>query len=507
MTLHKLKINSLIGLFIAALSGSSCTKLHDFGNLNNDPTVATSPVTSALFTNVLSNMAVFTWDAGNITTISGLYSQYFSETQYTDVSIYSKQSQNWDAYFASAIFPAPNVNQYTPTGYLSDLQAIINYNTDPATQVKAAANGSNANQIAIARILKVYIFSTLTDIYGDIPYFKALSGVNSLVPYDKQQDIYTDMFKELTAAVAQFDGGAPISGDILLGGNVAKWKKFANSLHAMLALHLSKVDPATGKKEFAAALAGGVIGEGEDIRLAFPGGNFLSPVYKYYDVTKRFDYAVSKTMTDWLAANSDPRGNPGVYGTSTVGFPFGLSRNDAVAFANNNPTFAQVMRGAAGSKATDSFNVITAGEIYLARAEAAQLGWTGEDPFAMYSLGIKSSWELWNVYDAATFATYMASANISLASGNALQKICTQEWVTHYPAGVRGWVVWRRTGYPALVGGPASIPIDGGIIPRRMAYGPNEYSYNLTNTNTVATQYTVSGDKDSQLARMWWDVQ
>src|SRR5260221_6624474 len=391
MTLHKLKINSLIGLFIAALSGSSCTKLHDFGNLNTDPTVTTAPVTSALLTNVLSNLAVFTWDAGNIPTISGLYSQYYSETQYTDVSIYSKQSLGWDNYYASAIFSPPNVNQYTPTGYLSDLQTIINYNTDPTTKDKAAASGSNANQLAIARILKVYVYSTLTDIYGDIPYSKALAGDNGTVAYDKQQDIYTDMFKELTAAVAQFDGGATVSGDILLGGSVAKWKKFANSLHALLALHLSKVDPTTGKKEFAAALAGGVIGEGEDIRIAFPGGNFLSPVYKYYDVTKRFDYAVSKTMTDLLAANSDPHCKSVIFRSSTGGCPFCLSRDNDHVFAITNSVFVTLWHGSTGSKATDPFNVITAGEIYLSTAEAAPLGGTGEDASAMYSLRIKTA--------------------------------------------------------------------------------------------------------------------
>jgi hypothetical protein len=498
MSLHKLKRNIIAGLFITALVGSSCTKLHDFGDLNQNPTVTTTPIPSALLSNVLTNMAVFTWDAGGITTISGLYGQYFSETQYTDISTYSKQSINWDDFWAS-----PSNNTASQVGYLNNLQTIINYNTNAATAATAATYGSNANQIAIARILKVYIFSTLTDIYGDIPYFNALKGDNGLVVYDKQQAIYADFFKELTAAVAQFDGGATVSGDILFSGSATKWKKFANSIHALLALHLSKVDAATGKKEFAAAIAGGVFEEGEDISLAFPGGNFLSPVYKYYDVTKRFDYAVSSTMTSWLTANSDPRGGTNIYGTSSVGFPVGLSRNDAVTFANTHVGFAQLTKGQ-GSTATDPFPVLTAGEIYLARAEAAQLGWTSESATAMYALGIKSSWEYWKVYDQTKYNNYMASSAIDLGAGSALQKICTQEWVSHYPAGVRGWTVYRRTGYPALAPAPAAL--NGGIIPRRIGYGPNEYSYNAANTNTVATQYTVSGDKDSQIARMWWDT-
>ena len=98
----------------------------------------------------------------------------------------------------------------------------------------------------------------------------------------------------------------------------------------------------------------------------------------------------------------------------------------------------------------------------------------------------------------------MANANIDLSTGNALQKICTQEWVSHYPAGVRGWVDWRRTGYPALTPAPAGVFPN---IPRRFGYGPNEYSYNPTNTATAGNQYTVNGDANSQYGRIWWDVQ
>lgn len=506
---YKLILRYTIVAGAIILTMGSCKK--NFGDENTNPDATNTAVTSALLTNVLSNMAAFTWDAGGITTISGLYSQYFSETQYTDVSIFTKQSLNWDDYFAPAL-GSSNANSYTATGYLASLNDIIIANTTAATMTAAAANGSNADQIAIARILKVYIFSILTNIYGDIPYSKVFQSTVGITPFDKQQDIYTDMFKELSEAVAQFDGGATVSGDILFGGDEARWKKFANSLHALLAIQLSKVDPTTGKNEFAAALSadGGVLESGDDVELPFPGGNFLSPIYKYYDVTKRFDYAVSATMTGWLAGKNDPRGLPYIYGTSTVGFPFGLSRNDAVNFANNNVGFAQLMKGAARSTGTDPFPILMASEIYLARAEAAELGWTGEDAASMYSSGIRAGWDFWSdgsgSFNDAAFTAYMANTDVSLSSGNVLQKINEQEWAASYPAGVRGWNVWRRTGYPELTGGPAAVTA-GHAIPRRIAYGPSTYSYNASNTNAAAQQYTVQGDLDSQLGRMWWDVQ
>lgn len=491
----------LAGAALVTLGLGSCKKsLSDFGSVNNNPGATTAPVTSALLSNVLSTIAGYTWDAGGITTISGLYCQYFSETQYTDISVYNKEKPDWNYYFAAS------GNSFTTSGALYNLKTIIDYNTDKTTAKIAAANGSNADQIAIARILKAYIFSTLTDTWGDIPYSKALQGDAGIVAYDTQQAIYTDLFKELSAAVAQFDGGLTVSGDILFGGDETKWKQFANSLHALLALHLSKVDPATGAKEFQAALAasGGVIGAGQSITLAFPGGNFLSPIYQYYDVTKRFDYAVSKTMTDWLATNSDPRGKSHIYGTSTIGFPYGLSRGDAVTFANSNPKYAQLLKGADQSLGTDAFPIITSAEVFLARAEAAQLGWTTTDGTAasLYATGIQESFKFWGVYDATTYANYMASGNIDLSAGSALQKIQTQEWVTHYPAGARGWADWRRTGFPALTPAPAGVYPN---IPRRMAYGPNEYSYNPANVAAAAAQYTSGGESDSQYGHIWWD--
>ncbi len=41
-------------------------------------------------------------------------------------------------------------------------------------------------------------------------------------------------------------------------------------------------------------------------------------------------------MTDLMASYGDPR--QGSFGTSTVGFPYGLTRDNAVKFANDNPS-------------------------------------------------------------------------------------------------------------------------------------------------------------------------
>lgn len=486
----KFKIKKLIPLSAFIILLGSCKKV-DFGDINQNPNQTTEPITSALLANViggvnagLGDMGFNIWNQGGSRTIAGYYAQYYSQTQYTENSRYTRPTANMDAFYNNQLY---------------DLQNIINYNTDPETKDKATLFGSNNNQIAVARILKVYFFWTITDMWGDIPYSQALKG-NGNIPYDKQENIYPDLLKELKEAVAQFDNGSPAKGDILLNGNISKWKKFANSLRMLIALQMSKANPTLGKSEFVAALAdpaGSIQTNTDNVTMVYPGGAFQNPFYNYYFVVKRDDEAVSKTLTDWLSNHSDRRVN--AYGTSTVGFPYGLTRDNAVAFGNSNPTFARPITQSLRDE-TDPVVVLGAAQVLLARAEAAFLGWTGENYSNLYRAGIEQSWMEWSIYDIVQFTSYLTNTDVDLTTGDVYKKIATQEWLAAYPSGVRGWSIWRRTGYPVLTPAPGTT-----AIPRRFPHGQNEPQLNPNNYAVVAALYTVNGEADSQYARMWWD--
>jgi hypothetical protein len=482
---RNMKYKVLAVLVAVSLVWSPACKKVDFGDINNDPNQTTEPITSALLTNVLSAIGNTVWDGGGIRTNPGLYAQYFTETQYTEDSRYAKTTDNWDAFYSGVVY---------------DLQNIINYNSDPATAEKAAINGSNANQIAVARILKAYYFWWMTDLWGDLPYFEALKGKGD-IPYDKQENIYPDLLKELTEAVAQFDGGLPAAGDILYDGDISKWKKFGNSLRMLIALRLSKVNPDLGKTQFAAALAdpaGSISTNLDNASLNYPGGNYLNPFYNYYNVTQRDDYGVTKTLLDWLNSHGDLRNQK--FGTSTVGFPYGLERDDAVAFANSNTNFARLISEDA---ATDKSPIVIVGaaHVLLARAEAASLGWSAEDVATLYNDAIDASWVQWDVYSLGAITTYKANADVNLAGGDVAKKIATQQWLSWYPNGTQGWSVWRKTGYPALTPAP-NQPLS---IPRRISYGVNEPQLNPENYAVAAAGYTGTDGENSQFARIWWD--
>ena len=462
----------------------SCNKIEDFGDTNTNPNQTTSPSTAALLTNTLVATANDIW--GNAIGLNGgLYSQFISETQYTEASRYATPNINKGGYYS---------------GRLNDLQNIINTNTDPLTAGGVLDNGSNANQIATARILKAYIFWQLTDAWGDIPYFEALKG-EGILAYDKQSDIYPDLIKELKEAVAQFDGGANVKGDIMYGGNIGKWKKFANSVRLLIALRMSEVASSTAQTEVASALgdpAGVIETNADNASLAFPGGVYNHPLYQYYNITQRFDYALSKTVTDFQATTGDARA--AAWGSSTVGFPYGLTRDDAVDFANDNPDWSYVL-AASRRTATSTLAIISAAEVLLAKAEAVQRGWAAGTVADIYTAGIRASWEQWGVYDAGAFAAYLANANVSLAA-NPLQKIQTQQWLAYFPDGLQGWSNQRRTGIPVLTPAPGT----GLPIPNRVPYGPDEFNLNKDNADAASALYTVGGVKNSQDAKVWWDV-
>jgi len=150
----------------------------------------------------------------------------------------------------------------------------LGYPNDVLNIVDAVARTSNnpakTKLNAICRIMKVYIFARITDLYGDVPYSQAGDGFLTGVvrpAFDTQQAIYNNFFTELTAAVAELDASKDaVPQDIIYyHGDANAWKKFANSLHLRLAMRLSKVDPAKAQTEVMAAYSAGVFTSNSDI--------------------------------------------------------------------------------------------------------------------------------------------------------------------------------------------------------------------------------------------------
>jgi hypothetical protein len=94
-------------------------------------------------------------------------------------------------------------------------------------------------------------------------------------------------------------------------------------------------------------------------------------------------------MTDWLTTHNDKRIT--AFGNSATGFLYGLIRDSAITWGNTN-TWVKVLQEAS-TPGNAAMPIITASEIYLARAQAAFLHWTTEDVTSLYKQDL---WESCN---------------------------------------------------------------------------------------------------------------
>ncbi len=512
------KINKLTYFVIAAISlavmNISCAKIGDFGDTNVNPNNSSSAATSSYIASVQSRLGGIT-----VTQLGGYFAQYFAQPTYPVESRYSNpQVQAGGTY----------------SGVLQDCKLVIDKNTDPATMAVAALSGSNANQIAIARIMKAYIFWDVTDKWGDVPYSEALQGAGNLTPkYDKQKDIYEDLIRELKAANAQFDlNGVYVQGDLIYGYaplstpvlanqvstavQVGRWKKFSNSLRMLMALRLSKRYPNAGEyaaTEFTAAVndpAGHFTSNADNFALNYLGGS-IALNNPWNNLGNSADIGVSETMTKALTNLADPRIN--AFGSNATGVPYGCA-----APANTAINYAKIL-SAPYKTATGVAVFIGAGSVLLAEAEAYERGWvagkTTADAQISYNAGVTASLDQWGITNTAILtgsANYLTGtgggniggactvAGATAATTTKLQRIWLQQWLAFYPSATQGWSNWRRTNFPSIT--PSSQSTNpGGQIPRRYTYGSSDYSLNLAQVTAAA----ASMGGDNQDVKVWWD--
>ena len=476
-------MKKIVVLFIIAAVFYNCNKFKD---TNISPTLLTAASTKALLTN--SQQAISGLVLGNTAAsrLASMYVQHLSEGPYPGPSLYNDRNLTFSGFY---------------TGPLYDLQTIITYNNSGSSA--ANGNGSKNNQIAVARIMKAFYYLLMTDRWGDIPYSEALKGNEAYSPvYDKQQAIYTDLFKELTEAVAQInEAEAKVVGDVLLAGNMAAWKRFANTLRMVMGLRLSAKDAAKGKTEYAAALAAGVISSNaQNIQFSFLTGdpNNSNPWYNNYTASNRNDYAISKTLTDYMGPKNDPRlpiYGEVLAGNVVKGLPYG--RNVAV---NIPAAYSRI--GTNFRSQGSAMPIFNYAQVLFMRAEAAKLGYeAGGDVAAaqFYKDAIKASWEQYGVFNQVAYDAYLLQTDVLYNPLTAHKQIITEKWVHMYLNSWESWNDWRRTGFPVLT--PALDGVDPKGIPLRLGYPTNESALNGTNYTAAVA---ALGGTDNNYGKMWW---
>ncbi len=423
--------------------------------------------------------------------------------------------------------------------------------TDMAPQLqsitKAAAAGSA--EAAMADIVWVLGFHRVTDYWGPIPYFQVGQSGNS-VAYDPQDKIYDDFFKKLTAAVTvlKTHSGENHYGsfDLIYGGDVNKWIKFANALHLRLALRISKVDPARAKMEAEAAVASGAFTDspGDDalIQKSLKGddNNGLSRMSDWNE------FRMSASMESVLKGYQDPRlsvyflpdgatkGNPAGNGKYD-GLRNGLTATQLTESPNSATANAKVGKrwSSADFAGSDNFletpqNIMSVAEVYFLRAEGALLGWNmGGTAKEMYEAGITNSMKQWGISDAAAITAYINSMNVPVAPGDYLnspavsdapikfaadlptqtKQIGIQKWLAIFPDGTEAWADYRRSRafilYPVANSENADLPDPTTQWIRRIPFLLSEKQNNKAAVDAAIPLLGSGGDKLT--TPLWWD--
>lgn len=401
----------------------------------------------------------------------------------------------------------------------------------------------NKSYQGISLILQSWIYSLLTDTYGDIPYSEANKGRegNYQPVFDKQKEIYLGMFERLEEANDLLKDGTSIvaTSDPVYNGDVAKWRRLGNSLYLRLLLRVS------GKSEVSASVIAKIKemvdtnpgnyplmeNNQHTAKLLWTGSNVSTALYTspYMASVRANDFyvpAIGEFFINNLVVWGDPRILPayGQGGINRFGIRPGTSGYAGVPSGytpGNEPAkesrFYSSSENAAINLQTDRYTgiIMNCAEVDFILAEAAAKGWIGGNAETYYKKGIADAINYWlpnfmagGASDPAVVA-YLEAGDIEwdnsfpLYSANAtavskMSLIHQQKYYAMFLVDFQQWFEYRRTGYPALPKGPGLL--NGGVMPARIFYPTITQSANPTNyKNAVAAQ-----GPDVISTQVWW---
>jgi hypothetical protein len=376
----------------------------------------------------------------------------------------------------------------------------------------AAQEEKNNVTKGVALVWQTYVFSLLTDTFGDIPYADALQAEegSTLPVYSKQEDIYPAMVDSLEAAVGYLAGSGelPEAQDILYHGDISKWTKFANSLRVRLLMRMSG-QVSVGAELQAIVNEGEIFGSNADnSQLAYTETNpNANPVWNNVIFTNRLEWRINATLVSLMNGLGDPR--LPVYAQENNA---GVIRGAAPGIINptvNGYDYANTsMFGEYFLRPNTPGIFMDYAELNFLLAEAAKQGYiSGGDDAAKgyYDAGVTASFATYNGFeneDGSVVklepATYLAAGAGAYDPANGLNKILTQKYIALYFQGIEAFAEWRRTKVPTLA--PAINPIGISQIPSRFIYPSNEQTLNATNYNTAVQN--MNGDLLT--SPVWW---
>lgn len=410
------------------------------------------------------------------------------------------------------------------------------------TLIKKAEDDNLDFHEGVGLVMKCYLFGLITDLWGDAPYTDALRGDEGPEYFDavldNQMTIYEGIQSDLKTANALLSGsqgsylGIDASQDILYGGDVAKWRKLANSLSLRYYMRLSAKDPAWAEQGIKGIVNNPsqfplILQSADDANMAYIGNTSSDawPSNTDFDTSPQgayFRLKMGKPLVDMLQDLDDPRlavwaekiaiplvlvpdapdgtdyivdgkryvsqdivdtyespdgvGYPVDYDPEYVGYPpgmtfgmaYNLSKNTNQGATNPHASQLNAIYKEASGPLLQS-RLMSAAEVNFILAEAAFKGWAPGTAQQYYNEGIKQSLTAWGV--GGDYSTYISGP----AAYTGYEDIINQKWIASWTAAAEAWFDYRRTGLPDLHAGPAA---KRQALPLRFYYNVDEMDTN-----------------------------
>ncbi len=465
----------VLGLIIGLVS---CTK--DFEEMNVNPNEPSDAPNTNILAHSLRYYADFFFDDWQDMNNYMSYAGQVTKIQYIDEARYN----------------------YRPSVVNTAWEDVYNTTLDLTKVINNASENGEIHMQAAALTFRAYIMQIATDTWKSIPYSDAWKAEEGIVnpTYDTQESIYKAIMADLDKANELF--ATPSidelgDGDLLFGGDIAKWKSFANSIHLRMAIRISGVAPDLAQQHAVKAIESGVMFSNEDnAYFWWPGAAPYKEPWQE-NSEERDDHGMCKTLIDVLNDYNDPRidviakPNPdGEYVGLVAGaidgtFDMTMISRIGALYRDNPAGFTPFMRYA---------------EICFLQAEAAELGYTNDDPKTWYEAGIRASMGENGIADEDAITAYLESEKVAYA--NDVKQIYLQKWICLFKDGHEAWAETRRTDVPLMDEAEGSPYGRHNRPPFRYPYPTNEFNRNGANIAPAAVGIVDQfwGQK------MWWDT-
>ena len=422
------------------------------------------------------------------------------------------QAQYWTQAPQAGQYSAFDRYNYTGTATSSGWLRLYATSLQDLSFVRTQAlEDGTPNYAAIADFLTAYAIQAATDLWGDVPNSEALQGkLGNLTPvYDPAQDVYDALIAIIDRGLDNADPGltaiTPGADDLILGGDMKAWIRFANTLKLRVYIRQAEARSGVAQAGIEAMYSAGdeFLSGNENVFLAYGGtaGNenpFYSGAQSANSLLTGVNITASNSVLTRLNNVGDTRVNyfynfP-ANGGGHVGLPQGEGTIQGTPLTGPIQAFSTPGAGPAGISSPVQF--ITGYESLFLQAEAAARGWGSGDAKTLYDEGVQAAFTFAGAGSAAGFLgvgnpyEFGQANNVgAVLTGQAaeLADIQYQKWIAmNASQNVEGWAEFRRTNIPAdlpvSIGGTGAS-LAGSKFPQKVLYPTAEVS---NNPNTPA---------------------